>query len=1253
MIRPIVLPLLIILLALGLPAYASPAKALETEEESFVVLLKPKPGISAETVMGMLKGVAEPARGTPLVGELREGLILVKVNRSGLEEVLSLGPVDIVAVKSIPTPALVYPREINITSVKEPNNFFIRDVVLNVPPVETMGVNGTGILVADVDTGVDYGHPDIAPTLAYVIGLNNGNELVVDMVSENATHVLYTDLFGNPGAVPKTDVAYVEPLVLDADESHVVLMVPVTPVGGQIDEQLVTILIPFTVTVPSSFFTGCITYNVAGIPSASGVYRFGVTFLLGVPFSVIGSDLGILMYDPTTPGVYDRLRIDFNQNCDFTDDAEISYYGNRIATYDIPPADGIPDYSLSVVGGFFYDIAGWFGVPRIYRGWDLNGRYLSIFYDFNGHGTAVASAIAGRGTLTGLPGVAVGAKVVGVKALWVGNTEIGMLWAAGFDVDEDGDVLYTGKKRTHIISNSWGISYFQLFPYGIAYDVMSMFVNGLVQPGFLDPAYPGIVVVHAGGNGGYGFGTITSPGAAFGAITTGAATSGHFWWYALGAYAPIFRYGDMIPWSLRGPTAPGYNKPDVANIGAFGLTAAPVGEYVTIFGGTSYATPLTSGVAALVLDAFRRNGIDPATVNPWTVKAILTSSAVDNGYTPFTAGHGLVNAYRAVNLTLGLAGWTNVKGPLMYYSVDAARAGIASVMSDSWIRNWGLGIPTLFMTWYSNTLALERPYMRAPPFYTDLYMPGLRPGSGRAMRLTVRNPYSMPATVSIEPYTLRPVYRARTTLSLATPGRYYFTMGQLGFDKAAILGGDLVVFRASFPYTYLDVNNNYFEELWFGLRFFDWIDDDGQNDVDLNEIVFYNYDVRPSNVLELPVARVGQRIRPGAEPLLRVDFLFGSGATVPVTVEVVVFKRVPASDVSVAPRSFLVRPNDDRTVIVRVRAGRDYAPTVHERFLLVNATVGGASYVSLIPLTFTVVKYVTPLALQRGVDMNDGVSDPWYNASVLRGATDWAWRYESGDWRFYYLALPRMRNVEALNVTAMWTFTNSSLVIYVLNDVGAFAGRFVGQGVSPHIYLGSGTFTISYTGMPGRHVVFAPIAHAIPPLWLPAFTSTTGLSIGPNPERAFLPYLAGPRHVYTLVVRQAVYGGDDVEEPIDVAVSSVRGGAMPTRLFVTNPFLVRQLTYNFFLPFDAGVESRVIPLGGLFVPDDYEALGTVPAGPVPIDVLVFPTRPFLDALLFAVPTDPMYRSYQLFGGAALPLSDTYIFEWVTLGLFRR
>ncbi len=445
----------------------------------------------------------------------------------------------------------------------EPNTFYIRELIGAVRAEEEFGVTGEGVVIAIVDTGVDYGHPDLWDKLIYYEG------------------EYYNAYRGRREYIR-------EPLVLDADQMHVMLLRPFTAVDGKIYVGGVRFVVlrptPRTLAAPRS------VYDVSPVErSASGYYRFGVTDAL-LPAYRRWVNVGALLVDPDEPGVYTVLYIDANNNGVFgdLDDIRAEYYGNRILVPQRTFLTGAwPSISFGVAGGFFLDWYWHFTWGNVLPGWDLGGGYLSIFYDFDGHGTACASAAAGSGVM--ISGVARGAKILGVKALWAGNVEMGMLWAAGFDVDENLVLYYTGSKRALIISNSWGVSSFTYDIAGFGYDLLSTLVSALTVPGFLDPEFPGILVVHAAGDGGPGFGTMTAPGAAVGALTVSASTSTH---YAAMAYGfGGWTVDQIIAWSARGPTPMGYPKPDVANVGAYGFTAAPVGINRVIFGGTSYATP--------------------------------------------------------------------------------------------------------------------------------------------------------------------------------------------------------------------------------------------------------------------------------------------------------------------------------------------------------------------------------------------------------------------------------------------------------------------------------------------------------------------------------------------------------------------------------------------------------------------------------------------------------------------------------------
>jgi hypothetical protein len=76
------------------------------------------------------------------------------------------------------------------------------------------------------------------------------------------------------------------------------------------------------------------------------------------------------------------------------------------------------------------------------------------------------------------------------------------------------------------------------------------------------------------------------------------------------------------------------------------------------FGGTSQSAPLTSGAAALVIEAYEKthHGMRPA---PALVKRLLTSTATDLGHPAYEQGAGQLNSLAAVNAALS---WRDANG---------------------------------------------------------------------------------------------------------------------------------------------------------------------------------------------------------------------------------------------------------------------------------------------------------------------------------------------------------------------------------------------------------------------------------------------------------------------------------------------------------------------------------------------------------------------------------------------------------------
>ena len=262
-----------------------------------------------------------------------------------------------------------------------------------------------------------------------------------------------------------------------------------------------------------------------------------------------------------------------------------------------------------------------------------------------GHGTFMAGLIAGTGAQSGgrFAGVAPGARIISIKvARSNGSTDLVRVLAA-FD---------------------WAISFKQ--QYGISVLNLSLGARPTADPSRdpLDVAaerawQAGIAVVAAAGNGGPGSQTITAPGDDPMVITAGAADD-H------GNPSPA---GDTVaPFSSEGPALGGAAKPDVVAPGTDIVGLQSPGSVVSTIpteadltapnfdgayrrgSGTSMATAITSGVAALVWSDWSSRPGFSAAAWPDRLKAALTSTASPvSAPGPAAEGAGLVDAAAAVN----------------------------------------------------------------------------------------------------------------------------------------------------------------------------------------------------------------------------------------------------------------------------------------------------------------------------------------------------------------------------------------------------------------------------------------------------------------------------------------------------------------------------------------------------------------------------------------------------------------------------
>jgi hypothetical protein len=116
---------------------------------------------------------------------------------------------------------------------------------------------------------------------------------------------------------------------------------------------------------------------------------------------------------------------------------------------------------------------------------------------------------------------------------------------------------------------------------------------------------------------------------------------------------------DISAFSSRGPAKDGRVKPDVVAKGTSVLSSVPTNSYGRL-SGTSMSTPVVSGIAALLIEQWRKtfNGASPT---PAQLKALIIAGADDLGNPgpDYTFGFGLVNAKRAVDTIIADAGAGN------------------------------------------------------------------------------------------------------------------------------------------------------------------------------------------------------------------------------------------------------------------------------------------------------------------------------------------------------------------------------------------------------------------------------------------------------------------------------------------------------------------------------------------------------------------------------------------------------------------
>jgi hypothetical protein len=317
-------------------------------------------------------------------------------------------------------------------------------------------------------------------------------------------------------------------------------------------------------------------------------------------------------------------------------------------------------------------------------------RVITDYKDFTGDGTGGTdtlgegfgdvSGIAAQGTVVHdlhsysadapvgctvrVTGVAPGASVVALKAISARSTLSAILQAIDYAV---------GTAHVDVLNESFG---FYSFPDASAGRAVGLFNQQAVAGG--------VTVVAASGDAGV-TSTIGSPAAEPGVISVGATTSLRLF-AQLGINGTNGRWanGNIANFSSSGFTSAG-GTIDLVAPGLAGWAACSRGyggcrnaagdpSDILEFAGTSMSAPLTSGAAALIIQAYRahHHGASPG---PRLVQRLLTSTAHDLGAPAQDQGAGLLDVTAATRAAAGAGGIVLSTGQLDLTGAAGARRG--------------------------------------------------------------------------------------------------------------------------------------------------------------------------------------------------------------------------------------------------------------------------------------------------------------------------------------------------------------------------------------------------------------------------------------------------------------------------------------------------------------------------------------------------------------------------------------------------
>ena len=895
------------------------------------------------------------------------------------------------------------------------------------------GFTGTGTKVAVLDSGVDFAHPDLQGTQARVEDPDspyNGWPIAFDPYSmlyylayEGASFPDIRSWYSNTSS---TDVD------LNAD--------------GVLDT--------------------C-GYNITGLVSQSGVYHVGVHPDETLHELCYSEYVAVLVVDGSTAGVYDAVYVDLDHDKDFTDEKacvkgdEISWQDNLNSTTALPGSDGYADIS----GGMVYFIADgtnpipysdvfayWWGLPLTIPG---NGNLVAFMgsLDFSkDHGTLCASAVVAQGRSGEsswnagdgfVQGMAPDTKIIAVGNIY--NALISDIYyfaVGGYDgTPGTGD-------EAQIVSCSFGYS-------GIVNDGWD-FESRLIDT--ITTSYnPEAIFTMGTGNGGFGYGTAASP-LSPGVVSVGASTS--YWTYEPVNDSAQYNCGDVIPFSNRGPNAMGQVDPDVVTVGSGAAGDIPLNQggdgYTAwgLWGGTSLSAPATAGELALVYDAYNRtNGVFPGSK---LARNMLMSGADNINYDVLQQGAGFTNADRATRIASGMGG-------LMVTPAFQAVGDYRGVEYEA----------------FSGIIS---------------------PGESDVMTLTVENHNrSGPVTATISDSVLERTGVWTTTINAdgTLEDGYQFTEPHYLIDITGEIpaGTNLLKATSYIDFSVFDPDGDYEYDEVYRLLVYKWTDLDGDGIYwdDLNgdgvvqagevdrdsgyELNRFTYGYNCANINEVFLRDPDPELRCADGILLGLQHRAGNGSTA-VNIQLEFYENTDWTWATESHSTLSVPAGGSATFDATISIPADTGIGLYEGKILVSDGIDE----TVVPVIVNVAADTTTFEFGGNTLTTD-----LYDNNRIFGGFDWGWRYEVGDWRFYFVDIPDDADIgpgSKLLVDITWENVPTDIDVHVLGptpDLFTPDPRYGpytldSYGGSADTYMGSGTFRFDTTTGGAKEIISADVS---------------------------------------------------------------------------------------------------------------------------------------------------------------------------------